>query len=537
MACLLMTWGKILHRSGAAVAFVRCNHGQVRFASSKCNAPRLRFAPSPTGLLHLGGLRTALYNYLMCRNTGGTFVLRIEDTDRARTLPGALENIIQSLEWMGIAADEGPHCGGPFAPYIQSERAQLYRDYAETLIKNDAAYRCFCSPVRLEIVRKEALKSGTVSGYDNKCRSLSHEEVAERMAQGVPSAVRLKMDQRRYEFHDEIHGLVSTEAGREGDPVILKSDGFPTYHLANVVDDHAMEITHVLRGIEWQISTPKHLQLYSALGWQPPKFAHLPLLLNPDGSKLSKRQGALDIIEYKRLGYYPEALLTMLAQVGGGFRSQVAQSMDTVTKDDLIRDFDLSKITKSSCKVALEKLPVFNKHIVAQMVSEPPKLDIFIADVKDLLLKKYGLTPTDETIKRVIQWAGSRLSSVNDLASDDLEFVWIRKAPAQPFTEEQLRLLDNVKVLFTDLPNGSARMPFSQLLQHHAKENGLDPKGVMHALRLALTGLAKGPSIVEITDILGSVECLDRIQRIVERQSKSGGSHFQRQEANKVLNK
>nr|KAF6354735.1 glutamyl-tRNA synthetase 2, mitochondrial [Myotis myotis] len=255
-------------------------------------AVRVRFAPSPTGFLHLGGLRTALYNYLFAKKHGGSFILRLEDTDQTRLVPGAADNIEHMLEWAGIPPDESPHRGGPRGPYLQSQRLELYAQATEALLKTGAAYPCFCSSQRLELLKKEALRSRQIPRYDNRCRNLSQRQVAEKLAKDPKPAIRFRLEEEAPAFQDLVYGWNRHEvASVEGDPVILKSDGFPTYHLACVVDDHHMGISHVLRGSEWLVSTAKHLLLYQALGWPPPRFAHLPLLLNRDGSKLSKRQG------------------------------------------------------------------------------------------------------------------------------------------------------------------------------------------------------------------------------------------------------
>ncbi|KAF2366699.1 Glutamate-tRNA ligase bacterial/mitochondrial [Trinorchestia longiramus] len=259
---------------------------------------RVRFAPSPTGYLHLGGLRTALYNYLAAAAQNGTFILRIEDTDSNRFVPGAAEALLDVLKWARLMPHEGYGIGGPRGPYLQSGRKHLYQKYALELINQGAAYRCFCSPLRLELLRKRGGKSGSPVPYDNKCRSLTKAKAEEILAQGLPFCIRLKLEEIG-PWEDTVYGSVPYDLD-EADPVILKTDGQATYHLANVVDDHLMAITHVIRGDEWLRSTPKHLLMYQALGWSPPSYAHLPLLLNTDGSKLSKRQDNLRVEQLRR---------------------------------------------------------------------------------------------------------------------------------------------------------------------------------------------------------------------------------------------
>ncbi|MXQ89992.1 hypothetical protein E5288_WYG014020 [Bos mutus] len=328
-------------------------------------AVRVRFAPSPTGFLHLGGLRTALYNYIFAKKHQGSFILRLEDTDQTRLVPGAAENIEDMLEWAGVPPDESPRRGGPAGPYLQSQRLALYAQAAEALLKSGAAYPCFCSPQRLELLKKEALRNRQTPRYDNRCRSLSQAQVAQKLATDPKPAIRFRLEGEAPAFQDLVYGWNRHEvASVEGDPVILKSDGFPTYHLASVVDDHHMGISHVLRGSEWLVSTSKHLLLYQALGWQAPQFAHLPLLLNRDGSKLSKRQGDIFLEHFAATGFLPDALLDIITNCGSGF----AENQMGRTLPELITQFDLSRVTCHSALLDLEKLPEFNRGFIAKIV-------------------------------------------------------------------------------------------------------------------------------------------------------------------------
>ncbi|XP_021092979.1 probable glutamate--tRNA ligase, mitochondrial isoform X2 [Heterocephalus glaber] len=321
-------------------------------------AVRVRFAPSPTGFLHLGGLRTALYNYIFAKKHQGSFILRLEDTDQTRLVPGAAENIEDMLEWAGIPPDESPRRGGPSGPYQQSQRLELYAQATDALLQTGAAYPCFCSPLRLELLKKEALRSHQTPRYDNRCRDLSQKQVAQKLATNPKPAIRFRLEEEAPAFQDLVFGWNRHQvASVEGDPVILKSDGFPTYHLACVVDDHHMGISHVLRGSEWLVSTSKHLLLYQALGWQPPRFAHLPLLLNGDGSKLSKRQGDIFLEHFAAAGFLPDALLDIITNSGSGFpENQMGRTLP-----ELITQFDLTRITCHSALLDLQKLPEFNR--------------------------------------------------------------------------------------------------------------------------------------------------------------------------------
>ena len=278
---------------------------------------RVRFAPSPTGYLHVGGLRTALYNFLYARKMGGSFLLRIEDTDRARYVEGAVENLVQSLAWAGLRYDEGPGKEGNVGPYVQSERLALYRTHVDRLLKSGNAYYAFDTPEELDAMRKEQEQRRLSPKYDRRALKLTPEEIERKLGEGCPYVVRLKVPEAEtIAFDDCVRGRVEFSGVQIDDQVLLKSDGYPTYHLANVVDDHLMGITHVIRGEEWLSSTPKHVLLYHFFGWDLPVFAHLPLLLNADKSKLSKRQGDVSVEDYRLKGYLPEALVNFVALLG-----------------------------------------------------------------------------------------------------------------------------------------------------------------------------------------------------------------------------
>jgi len=282
------------------------------------NPIRVRFAPSPTGYLHIGGLCTALYDFLFARHHGGTFILRIEDTDRSRYVEGAVENLIHSLRSLDLEIDEGPGIGGDFGPYVQSQRLELYRAEAQRLLDSGDAYHCFCTPETLTQMREEQQKKGEFVKYDRRCLALSKAEVQEKLQRGEAHVIRLKMpDNHVFRFHDLIRGEVEMDATQSDDQVLMKSDGFPTYHLAAVVDDHHMKISHVIRGEEWLSSTPKHIWLNQCMGWEAPLWVHLPLILNTDRSKLSKRMNDVSVESYLQKGYLKEALLNFVALWAG----------------------------------------------------------------------------------------------------------------------------------------------------------------------------------------------------------------------------
>jgi glutamyl-tRNA synthetase len=319
---------------------------------------RVRYAPSPTGFQHIGGVRTALFNYLFARSQGGTFILRIEDTDRTRLVPEALQDIYDSYHWLGFGWDEGPDIGGPKGPYVQSERTTVYREHAERLVAEGHAFRCWCTPERLEQLRAVQEGSKGPRGYDRHCRNLSAAERAAAEASGVKPVIRLMIPaEGTTAMSDRLLGEVTWKnADISPDPVLLKSDGFPTYHLAHVVDDHLMEITDILRGPEWLSSVPLHVQLFQAFGWEPPRFCHLPMVLGKDGQKLSKRHGATSVREFRRQGYLPEALVNYLALVGWSYDD----SREIFSLADLERLFDIEKLNKAPAVFDYQKLDWFN---------------------------------------------------------------------------------------------------------------------------------------------------------------------------------
>ncbi|XP_063977151.1 nondiscriminating glutamyl-tRNA synthetase EARS2, mitochondrial [Diachasmimorpha longicaudata] len=481
---------------------------------------RVRFAPSPTGQLHLGGLRTALYNYLFARQNGGSFILRIEDTDQLRVEVGAMEKLQEDLLWSGIIPDEGPMTGGPKGPYVQSKRLDLYREQIEKLLENGSAYYCFCSERRLEMLRKEAMKAGEVPKYDNRCRHLEKEVIASKLSRQDPHCIRFKLTDKPKPFHDLVYGDVSISQG-EGDPVVIKSDGFPTYHFANVVDDHFMEISHVLRGIEWQISTPKHLEMYQAFGWTPPQFGHLPLILNADGTKLSKRQGDIKVESFRKDGIFPLALLNYITYAGGGFRRTEGFQDVCHTYANLIKQFDISKINTSSSKLHHDKLMEFNKLELSNLLDDTNNMGFLVRKLQDMVLEAFpdrrndgSLQLDDHHMITILEWARDRITKLTDLISKDLAFLWV--APRLSKAIEDPEILASLRTLYTELQNWERsnfeRHQLNDYLKKFANDNGLKFPAFMKSLRTVLSGLQHGPSVAEMMEILGKDKTLDRLK-------------------------
>ncbi len=326
---------------------------------------RVRFAPSPTGYPHIGNIRTALFNWLFARHSGGSFIVRIEDTDVTRKVRGAVKAILDSLRWLGIDWDEGPEVGGDYGPYFQSQRLDIYKQIAQLLLAEDQAYRCYCSPQRLAQMRAEmAERKESTRTYDRRCRNLSQEERDKLEAQGIASVVRFKTPlEGQTSFNDLIKGEVTFDNSTLDDFVLLKSDGYPTYHLANIVDDHLMQISHVLRADEWLSSTPRHILLYNALGYEPPLFAHLPMILGSDRSKLSKRHGAVATTKYRDQGYLPEAMMNFLALLGWSLDDKT----EIFSREELVRHFSIERISKTAAIFNKDKLDWINGFYIRNM--------------------------------------------------------------------------------------------------------------------------------------------------------------------------
>jgi len=333
---------------------------------------RVRYAPSPTGEPHLGNIRTALFNWLYARGQGGSFIVRVEDTDQERLVPGALKSILDALLWLGLDWDEGPTddgkgSKGAFGPYFQSQRLPLYHQHTERLVASGFAYRCFCTSARLDAIRRAQQQQKLPPGYDRLCRDMPEDERRRRLDAGEPSVVRFRVPlEGATTVHDIVRGEVTWENRLLDDFIILKSDTFPTYHLASVVDDHVMRISHVMRAEEWLPSTPRHLMLYRAFGWEPPRFAHLPMILGADRSKLSKRHGATSVLEYRAQGYLPDALLNFLTLLGWSLDDKT----DVISRADLVRHFSLERVTKAAAIFNAEKLTWMNGVYVRNLSPE-----------------------------------------------------------------------------------------------------------------------------------------------------------------------
>ncbi len=485
---------------------------------------RVRFAPSPTGRLHIGGLRTALYNYLLARGQGGTFVVRIEDTDRERFVEDAEEDILEALEWTGLVYDEGPRLGGPFEPYYQSERRAVYERYARQLVESGHAYYAFDTVGDLERMRTRFSREGDpVAKYDGATRlemqnslTLSAEEVRRRLGAGEEYVIRMKVSSgETLGFRDLIRGDVSFDSRTLDDQVLVKSDGMPTYHLANVVDDHLMRITHVVRGEEWLPSTPKHLLLYRFFGWKAPEFAHLPLLLSPSGGKLSKRSAddlgiPVNVRQYRESGYEPEALINFLAFLGWNPGTE----QELFRLDELVEAFSVDRIGSSGVQLDLDKLKWYNEQYVRSF-----SLVELLRRAQPYFAAR-GLQPEDERLIQVAGLMQERISFAKDLAETCTYFFddpteYDESGVKKRWKEDSAELLTDYARRLEGLDDFGAKSAEDEL-RTLADERGVGAGRIIHPARLALSGVAFGPSLFHMMEVLGRETCLRRMKRAVE---------------------
>ena len=464
---------------------------------------RVRFAPSPTGYLHIGGLRTALYNYLFAKQNNGHLILRIEDTDRTRLVDGAIENLISTLSWSGIEFDEGPHKNGDYGPYTQSERLDIYHQYTIKLIKSGNAYPCFYTKDRLETIKSKNIPSDIVAEYDTRFRDLDIEQSIEKM-KNENHIVRLKIPSKgSISISDTIRGTIEFDLSLIQDQIILKSDGFPTYHLASVIDDHLMKISHVIRGEEWVASLPKHALLYKAFEWEMPTFVHLPLLLNKDKSKLSKRQGDVAVEDYKSKGFLKDALINYVSLLGW----HGSDNKEIYNYDELIDSFSIDRIKSSGAIFDVKKLIWFNQQYIKNSASTTLLNDISHMVPKEWNLNIEMIDLLKDSVETLNDFQGHlnsffvyspmKISSDNTLFSDSIyKFLNLFK--------ETLSKQDDIN------PNN-----FKELINTIKREHNISGN-IWKPIRIALTGSEHGPDISSYATILGSKACVERIKLFLD---------------------
>lgn len=482
---------------------------------------RVRYAPSPTGMQHIGGIRTALFNYFFAKANGGKFILRVEDTDRERYQEEALQDLYDTLNWLGTEWDEGPDIGGDYGPYVQSQRTELYREHARQLVESGHAYYCFCSSERLDNLRNEQKKNKKdSSGYDRKCRNLSQSEIDEFEREGIKPVIRLKVPlEGETVFHDHILGKIKKKnKDVSPDPVLLKSDGYPTYHLANVIDDHFMEITHIMRAQEWLPSGPLHVILYKAFGWEPPVYCHLPMVMGKDGQKLSKRHGSTAVRDFIAKGYLPEAVINYISLIGWSYDD----SREFFTREELEELFTIDKLNKAPGVFDYKKLDWFNGQYIRKKTEA--ELEVLILPY----LEKAGFVSSPMTAQEkgiidsmmplvkerlkvlsdIIEVAGFLFKDVTNYNAADI----IPKKLDAEKTIEVLTLMKDRIADVIDLPEEEADNKFKEF----AEELGVKLGDLFMPFRVAVTGTRISPPLIGSVKLLGLEKTYTRVERVIE---------------------
>ncbi len=514
---------------------------------------RVRYAPSPTGMQHIGGVRTALFNYLFARSKGGKFILRLEDTDRTRYDEKYVQNLYDTMAWLGIEWDEGGDKGGDFGPYVQSERFELYKKYAEQLVANGEAYYCFCDSERLERIRKIQTENNMPPGYDRNCRHLTQEEIKANLEAGKPYVIRLKVPlEGETKFHDHLLGDITWKnEDISPDPILLKSDGFPTYHLANIVDDHLMHITHVMRAQEWIPSTPLHVQMYRSFGWEHPEFCHLPMVNGADGKKLSKRHGSTSLNEFRARGYLPQAIVNYVALLGCSYE----EGKDFYTLEELAKNFKMEHLNKAPAVFDYKKLEFYNGNYIRQLTDEElykwtlpfitktgdATLDINVTDqfpaphvgpeYSGVALGEDGepycvdtsMNMTSADVKKklleLMPLIKERLKYLTD-AAEMVHFIFTE--PAVPPKENIIpKKLDEAKtkevlqnaIEFVNKVFEVGHDGAEQFAKDKATEMGIKLGDFMMPVRLAVTGSRISPPLIGSIAVLGKEKAIERINR------------------------
>ena len=480
---------------------------------------RTRFAPSPTGYMHIGNLRTALYEYLIAKSQGGKFILRIEDTDQERQVEGAVDVIYNTMRMTGLHHDEGPDIGGEYGPYVQSERMGMYMDYAKELVEKGEAYYCFCTKERLESLKESNAEGAAFAKYDRHCLGLSKEEVQAKLDAGVPFVIRQKMpDSGTTTFSDVVYGDITVENTELDDQILMKADGFPTYNFANVVDDHLMHITHVVRGSEYLSSTPKYNLLYKAFGWEPPVYVHLPAVMRDAHHKLSKRHGDKSFEDLVREGYVVEAIVNYIALLGWS----PSGTQEIFSLKELEENFDMAGLSKSPAIFDIKKLTWMNSEYLKAM-----DFDKYYALAEPKL--KEALGDTDLDLKKIAAMVKTRIEIFPDIADHIDFFQELPEYDVAMYTHKKMKTnaQTSLEVLQEILPVLEAQEDYSnnalyQTLLKYVEQKGCKNGYVMWPIRTAVSGKQMTPGgATELMEVLGKEESLARIRKGIELLSQA----------------
>ncbi len=470
---------------------------------------RTRFAPSPTGFMHIGNLRTAIFEYLLAKSNDGKFILRIEDTDQSRKVDGAIDFIYDTLKLCNISIDEGPNNNGEYGPYIQSERAKIYKDYALKLVEENHAYYCFCNEERLENLRKIATKNKKPFMYDGHCKKLSKEEVLEKIKNGEKYVIRQKMPKYgKSTYIDQVYGKITIENSVLEDQILLKSDGLPTYNFANVIDDHLMKITHVIRGNEYLSQTPKYNLLYEAFGWQAPTYIHVPMVLGTDGNKLSKRNKDASFMDLYKDGYLPEAIVNYLVLLGWSPND----NQEIFSMNELIKNFDISKISKSPSTYDIKKLQWFNANYIKKMDDEK-----YYQFVLPYLKEVYDLTTYDKNwIEKLVQIYKNHISYGKQIVEETKMFF----DDEFKISEEAINFMqeNNTDIVINTFKNKILNIKkwtienINFAISETKKETNEKGKLLYMPIRIKTTGLMHGPELADTLYLIGKTTVLKRLE-------------------------
>ncbi|MCX7916866.1 MAG: glutamate--tRNA ligase [bacterium] len=474
---------------------------------------RVRFAPSPTGFLHIGNARTALFNYLFARKNKGKFILRIEDTDKERSRKEYEEAIIEDLKWLGIEWDEGPDIGGEFGPYRQSERINIYKGFAEKLLKEGIVYKCFCTKEELEKMREIAQQKGLPPGYDGRCRDLTKEKINQYERQGRDYVLRLKVPEEKIEINDLIRGKVVFEGEYLTDFVIMKSDGTPTFNFAVVIDDYLMKITHVIRGEDHLSNTPKHILIFRAIGAELPQFAHMSMTLGPDRTRLSKRHGATSVRAYREEGYLPEAFFNYIALLGWG----TTESREIFTKEELINEFSIERCHKASAVFDKEKLLWMNSYYIRNTSIDR------IYQLSLPFLRSAGLINNsekdEEYIKKAIFLEQEKIKTLKEVPYLIEFFLKEPEYERENFenfiNEETKKTLADIVQIFEKIKDFK-KEEIENKVRGYCKEKNIKTSLVFHPLRFAVSGRTKGPDLFGMIELLGREKVIERIKKLIK---------------------
>ncbi len=481
---------------------------------------RVRFAPSPTGYLHIGGARTALFNWLYARHYKGTFVLRIEDTDQVRSTEEAVNVILEGMKWLGLDWDEGPGKKGEYGPYYQMQRLHFYREYTEKLLKNNKAYRCYCTKEELAESREKQVREGKNPKYDRHCLDLSEGERKKYEAEGRKPVIRLKIPVKKIVFDDLLRGEVAFDGELLSDFVIMKSDGIPTYNYAVVIDDALMKITNVMRGDDHISNTPKQILIYKALGFTIPKFAHIPMIMGQDHTRLSKRHGATSVLEYKKMGYIPEALVNYIAHLGWSSGDE----REIFSKDELIKEFSLDKISKHAAVFSMDKLDWFNGEYLKNVsIDSLTKMLLPFLKEANYIKKEEGLSLVkNEYIKEVIKLMLGRFRNFSQFI-DYADYFFVDKINIEPQAFQSVLNKEGVSGILQTLKENLSALECwdEESIENAVREvaSSLQIKGgqTIHPTRVALSGKKVGPGLFELMVVLGRDKTVKRLKEAIEK--------------------